>query len=495
MWILDPTTGELKQDENQDQGTDLSGSAGVGTSSSPAAGAAASTPAGPTESGMGFTDINKYLQLNAPQSQALGDKVVGGLEGKMGAANSALDQGQTAFNAALGQSAPKMSEEDINKLASDPTALIDFTGQKNPRRPMVGPDGAIPQRQNNNIQNFQSTAAGQYGGPNSFQDTGGYADLLKTVNSAHTAGENASKPGMQDELVREVYSDPSRAKQGMLSLDTALMNQTPGVAGRIGDAAKQAPVIEKRLGDIQTSSTDAITKQKEDIQARKDQINKAFLGEGGTYDRFKAGLTEKQVSTTDEINRSAAEARDITNLDKLLASGVLVKTPNPYGSADPYMGNDTYGRVDPTKFNPSQAALDQLGVTKEQLIDLLNKQASAAWRSGYLSLPEGTAASWTNKTGATQPSYMSDWSQYINTGSPDVSMGSVAGEQDFAQLAALEALMPTQIDENFITPSNPYQSDVTDFKYQDLLDYLNKELAWIEGPYSTMHPTTMDVRS
>ncbi|MBK7497364.1 MAG: hypothetical protein IPI28_18915 [Candidatus Omnitrophica bacterium] len=444
-WYLNPETNQLEEQDETTQGVDLSGSRGAGGQSTSSA--APSNAATQTTSG-NFTDINKYIALNQPQSEALGQRVASGIDENVTTANTSIDQGQQEFNDALTAANPGMSQAEIKKLASDPAKLTEFV--KDPT----------------NVERFTTTGAGNYSGPNAFSDIGSYADLIKNVGTAAKAPEQIKNEGGRQELIKDVYSDPSRAKAGMLGLDSALVKQSPGAMKPVEDSAKAAGDLNQRVTDIQNNANTAITAQKEAVQGRAGDIQNAFLGETGAYNRLKSGIDKRVANLSTEATKYRDEAKNYLDKDWLRSQGIIsdFTPPTPSGFVDGYvMPSET--RIDPSKVNISAKALGQLGITKNQYVDLLNKWASP---------PE--------RVNALDPSWQGvDFSSpdYVSFGSPTsagINRGNVATDQEYETLSALSTLFGDQIDSGFInTPdqAGSYKTDLTDFNYQDLLNYLS----------------------
>ena len=489
-WILDPD-GKLQQqdDENAVQSRDLSGSAGAGSVTSPAVGASASaaSPAA-TDSGTGFTDINKYLALNGPDASKLGQKVATGIEGKTTAATGALDKGQQEFADALKDANPKLTSDEVHTLATNPDNLTSFV--KDPT----------------NIERFTSTAAGEYKGPSKFDDVGSYGDLYKSVYDASQAGKNSETTGGKELLIKDVYQKPERAKARMLGLDEALVEQSPEGINAINEKGKAASAVDQRLKDIQTSALTDVGKVKDDVIARKDQIQGEFLGDGGTYKSLKKGITDRVGALSAQATSAQDEAKhwlDPTFLNENITSKNFLAAPkkmNMWGkevAADDPSGFDVY-EIDPSKISISQAALDQMGVSKEQYVAMLNsyyhtQQMNQNFQSGYVNQP-GEAArdaiqygdydpSWGNPfdaNAAVKPTWtgIPDFNQFVQWQSP-TSMGinntTVATDQEKATLDALGKLFGSNVDTSFIgdkATAGEYKTDLTDFNYKALMDLL-----------------------
>lgn len=184
-WVLN-ANGELEdQDKNQNenQTQDLSGGGGIGVAGSGAgAGTAATSSGAPTSSG-NFTNFNKYLELNQPKTEGLGQKVASGVEAKNTAANSAIDQGEQEFNTSLSAAGPKVDQNQFDKLVN-PTDLVDYV--KDP----------------NNVDAFKSDAKGQYSGPNAFSEMNNYQDLFDKVSGATKQQEQFKTSSGRQELVK-----------------------------------------------------------------------------------------------------------------------------------------------------------------------------------------------------------------------------------------------------------------------------------------------------
>jgi hypothetical protein len=112
-------------------------------------------------------------------------------------------------------------------------------------------------------------------------------------------------------------------------------------------------------------------------------------------------------------------------------------------------------------------------VTKDQYIDLLKKEAYAKGNGQYLP--------------SDQP-VLDNFGSYLNSlGTSGINASNVASKEDYDKLAALEALLPDQVNEKFISSpdkAGTYNGDITDFNYKALIDYLtNQNNAILNRPH------------
>ncbi len=439
-WYLDPNTNELAEQE-ENQGVDLSGSGSAGGSTSP--GAAPMTPA-PTSSG-NFTNINRYIENNQDQSQALGNKVASGIETKTQGATTALNGAEQEFNTQLSGANPLMGENDISGLASDPRKLADYV------------------KDQSNVDKFKSTAAGGYGGPNSFSDIGNYADLIKNVSGAAQAPEKLKTSGGRQDVIKDAYNDPSRAKAGMLGLDDALLKQTPGAMAPVQEKADAAGNLNTRLADIQNNANTAIASTKQNVNDRSKQIQDSFLGQEGVYNKFKSGIDGRVGDISTRATGGMNSARNYLDQGWLKQNGIIEDFRRP----TPSNFNKDYVMPMEQRINREKAGaippevLRQLGIDRNQYEGMLQKWANPATRQTPVT--DG----WKNKS-------FGDFASY---GDPtSINRGNVASADEYAELGALSQLFGDKVDANFLaTPdqAGKYNDDLVDFKYQDLINFLD----------------------
>lgn len=459
MWVLDDSTGQLR-DKQEDQGVDLSGGAvagggspvntGVSSANSiPTQPAASSDPA-PTSSG-NFTNINKYLAMNQPQSEALGQRVAGGIQSQTDAAGNALTTGENAFNQQVQAAAPGLSSDDIKKISQN--GYVDFANDPN------------------NVQKFQATAAGQYSGPNAFSDVSNYQDLMDQVGKASQAAEQVKTTGGREGLIKDVYSRPERATTGMLGLDEALVHGTPDAMNSVNAASDNAAKLNDRIKDIEDSAGKAVAAQQANVQNSQKEIQNDFLGTNGAYTNLVNGITGETTAAQTAAQKAADEAKQWTNLDWLRSNGIFsnaVKAPWAQSSTLPSI---------------SDSALQQLGVTRDQFNDLINKQAQVESHQDWFTNPM-TPTNPKYVAGQTPSPVLSSFGDYENFGSPvGITASNVASPQEYAELSALGKLLPNSVDQTMLTTpdqAGKYNPDITDFKYNDLINYLNNQNNYIQ---------------
>lgn len=431
VWVYDPESDELK--ENQEAGFDLSG--GSVSSSTPAQTGAVQNPT-PTSSG-NFTDIGKYLNLNQGQAENLGDKVATGIEDRSNAANQGIAQAEDEFNQRVQEGGAPLTDDQIRDAAQNATQFAS------------NPD---------NVEKFKKTSAGEYSGPSGFSDLSGYEELVKNVGQASQASERAKTSGGRQELIRDVYKAPEKASQGMLSLDEAILRQTPTAISKVNDKAAQAKDIQDRFTQAQTAATTAATDRRQATQDSAKLLNDLFLGEGGAYDQLKSGVDTRTQQATADAQKARDEALQYLDRDWLEKQGVIYdREPQVYknGNVSGVVRQD----FNPANVKISDAALKQLGISKGQYVSMLNA----------LFNPATTAA-------AIDPAWQGvNLREYAQPTAGNISRGNVATADESAELAALSQLLGEGVDANYFgTPSGPLDSDMVDFRYNDLMKYLNK---------------------
>lgn len=447
-WYLD-SEGNLKEQE-ENAPVDLSGSGGAG--GTPVnAGAAPSSAAAPTSSG-NYTSFNKYLELNQPQAQKLGEKVAGGIEANTQKASDSLTQGENEFNQNLSQSGPSLTPDQIQGAAKDPTKFV-----KDP----------------SNIAKFQSSEAGQYNGPNSFADVTGYDDLIKNLGTATNAKEQAMTSGGRQELIKNVYQKPERAKQGMLNLDEGLLKGSAAAFAPVQEKANATSALNDRINQIQVNAAPKIQAQQQAVQDSQKSIQDNFLGDNGAYNRLKNTVTDRAKQVGDEATAAEDDARNYLDMDYLKKNGIIT-TPDPRpfnadGATSGYTIQD--GPVlNENKVKISSKALDQLGISMGQYLDLLRKYTNP---DALLDDPQGQRT-------ALNPSWRGglDLDSYADFSSPtdaNINPSSVASQEEYDTLQALSQLLGDRVDPSLIKKDQlgKYNSDLTNFRYDDLLKYLS----------------------
>lgn len=471
-WYFDQTTGDLREkDPNEDQGMDLSGGSVAGGGTSVNTGGAQAAGPAPTSSG-NFTNFNKYIEMNQPQAEGLGQKVAGGIGQKTEQAGGALSAGEKEFNERLGAAGPALTPEQIKEAAKDPTKFV------------TDP---------NNISAFQSTLQGNYGGPNAFGDIANYQGLVDAVQKAAQAAEQVKTSGGREELIKDVYAKPERAKAGMLGLDEALLKGTSGAIAPVQEKAAEAGKLNDRISQIQDTATKAVEDQKGKVAGASKEAYDSFLGDTGAYNMLKSGISDRLSKTTTEAEAARDEAKKYLdfNVDPakpgyLQSIGAITQVP--YGEY-----KIPLSKLDPSKIKISDAALGQLGVTKDQYIDLLNKQielsniqklSSETVRvPGYDGVVQSTipftSLSDFYNTILNTVHPLSGFGDYLKYSSPTgITASNVATPEEYKTLEALSQLLGDQVDSKYIsTPdqAGKYSTDLTDFDYKSLINYLTKQ--------------------
>lgn len=446
MWVIDPLSNELV--EQQDQAAN----GGVGAPA-PTTGAAtnvgAAQASGGAPTGTNFTNFSKYLDLNKNKTEGLGNKVAGGVGAKVDEAGNALTTGENEFNAQISGAGPQVAEDEYNKLVN-PMDLVDYV--KDPTK----------------VEQFKHDASGTYGGPNEFSDINNYQDLFDKLGGATKTTEQFKTSGGKQELIKDVYTRPDRAKAGMLGLDEALMNQTPTAYDPVKTQIDRAGELQERFDKISGDATTKIGETKQAVADRANDIQNRFLGEGGMYSNLTSGIDQRVADTSANVQKYADQAKNY--LDPL------------------WVQNN--GGVRAVRENVPQEVLNQLGVTKDQY----GKMWDAYYNSnqflghrddagGYAFNPAANVYGVNPGSGVIDPEWLAikqapNASEYLNFGSPvtaNINRNTVANADEYAQLAALEALFSDSVNENFINApdqAGKYNSDITNFNYQQLMDFL-----------------------
>lgn len=467
MWVYDSNQNKLVE---QPEGINISGGSGASgqaSGQSIASGAVASQagPA-PTSSG-GFTDASRYLNMNQGQTEALGQKVAGSVGAQVDKAQEAVNTHQADFNKSISDAANQgLSTDQINQL-KDAGNLRTFAS-----------DTA-------NVDKFKTTTAGKYTGPQSISEVGDYEGLTKLLNPIKQLPKQVETSGGRQELVKTAYTRPERATQGMLGLDAALLNQTPTAFEPIKAQANRAPEIQKQWDDFSAKGTEQIQSTQKDIADR------AALARSTTksvYDTTTGGIDSRLKEKETSIMTGADTANNLMNKSWLLEKGILTQDPTNTKTGFKFNSGKFWEQAfdfETGKLKPEfQNAFTQLGINTAEFMNMLRQYSNPQWTLGQDMDKQGGVK--------VDPSWViPDFDPYYDIGSPvtaNLSRETIANEDEYATLAALDALMGDELPK-FLTgdasQSGKYSEDIVNYDHQKLMEYLNKPKTILPGVTSS----------
>lgn len=296
-------------------------------------------PGGPKSSGQ-YQNIQKYLQANQPQGEAMGQKVASNVE-------------QTAEQAkTLGgqlQSSIKGPE------AYDPSKVL----------------SNLPSATEEEKKTYQTTkASGGYTGPSDITEASGYGEFEKQKARAGEQLAQSKTDVGQQELLKQTYARPSYTR-GATALDQTLLQQSTGGRAAIEGLGSKYSDLLSTLGGYETGTQEA--------------INQAKTIAGQNIAAFDPAEKAAQASIIDPLTKRAQEAnvRDVENYNAYLADladlNLKQSTLDALGLG---VGTSTYGLDLGSYVSPQvgQASIQNIATQDElnkynQLMDFLNQNS------------------------------------------------------------------------------------------------------------------------
>lgn len=259
-----------QQNQNQTPGQNpLSQQAPI--TSAPNASSAKGATGQPSNTGPSqpFTNLSSYLTANAPQIQAEGQQIAGGLNQQYGQVTGAVDQAGTNFNSQVSAGYTPLNQGVLDTFSSNPTTVANDPTQASAFKGMYGDS---------------------YTGPTSFESTPDYLNLSGQVQSAVTNAQNLQTPaGIQGYFSA---SSPTYT-QGMGTLDAALLQGNPDVVSNIQAAATPFQNLPGYLSSAVTNNNAAVQAATQQAQAAKAAAQGAM---GTATTGFSDAISAKQAA-------------------------------------------------------------------------------------------------------------------------------------------------------------------------------------------------------
>lgn len=255
------------------------------------------------------------------------------------------------------------------------------------------------------VKAFQSQFNFDYQGPEDFTSQDNYSNLLNSVQgSSEEANLVNSIPGLQTYLQKG-----KNTTRGQNVLDTVLLQGNPEAYTKVQEAAKPFNTLSDYLGTTTQSLNQEASQAKSADQAQADAVRNRFLGESGIL-----------PTTQNSINTKVQGAQ--TQAEKNL--------------------NDITAALTNYRGNVSDEILSQLGVSREDW-NLLKQNMDVL--EGYKS---------NNIPGFSPYTGQLSLNSFLQQRSPaDINRSTVADQNDYAIMAALQALTGEDTS-GFLNPSN-----------------------------------------
>lgn len=246
---------EQQQQNQQNQTLTTGGESAFSGSPAQTSGAASSSsgsaPA-PSSNGApsnGFTNMDKYLQVNEGANQALTNQIVDKASKSFDEAGTALDSAKSSANTAVASGTTKADAALTNQVATNASKL-------------------------SAAQTAQAAKVNAgYAGPGAFEDTQGYKAFSSLYDTAYQDANQYKDPTFRSAMLDEQFNNSeNKAKvggysSGMRGFDSALLNNQAGVIGNAVDQAGSK--VTANRDSYQTEVNAAIKAQKADADAQK----------------------------------------------------------------------------------------------------------------------------------------------------------------------------------------------------------------------------------
>jgi hypothetical protein len=261
-----------------------SGVVGQG-SQAPASSSAGASPAGGASSAPkrdSFVNISDYINANKPQSEKLAGQVVGAVNSKADAADSALSGAQNSFNQAA----------DSQKVTADDSLF----GQ-------VANNAESVTKDPNLSNSFSKAYNATYAGPQKLEDLdsgNAWTGIQNALSAAKTAKDETNTEAGRMQLIKGISNNP-RQSQGGLVFDNLLLQSNPNSAAELQQAGSSLNGFDKKLTDAQSSAANKAKSVADANAATKSQAaNAVNQGYNNLYGA-SAGA-DGQYGTADDEN-------------------------------------------------------------------------------------------------------------------------------------------------------------------------------------------------
>lgn len=330
MWI------EKKDEEQEDSQTNTLGDesvgAGAGTtpikpqgSSTAATGNLSSTQPDPTAPGQKFGTIQDYFKASKAQGDELGRQFASRLDESRQQQQQQIGEAAESAKGQVQSGIVGYDQDLITRAVTDPTKVAGDEGE---------------------FSKFMQQWDAAYKGPQSFEQTSDYEKAAKAAGEAKAKGEQVGTAGGRQELLRTDFGVQGAGGRG---LDEALIQQSSSFAD-IGQKGKELTALQDYLGSKSQEVGTEAQKAKETTEQTKQKTQEALLGEKGAVREFKSDIDAR---TAAERIRAEQEQKDL---------------------ATAFQNRSAL----------SDTQLQQLGITRQQYNDLLQKEKTA----GYTNLQD-----------------------------------------------------------------------------------------------------------
>lgn len=217
----------------------------------------------PSHFGTPASNLQAYLQANAPQIQSTADTLAGNLDTQYGQVTGDISNAATGFQNDVNAGYTPFNQSTVDAATSNPTQFASDP---------------------NNVSSFRSLLNDKYTGPANFETTAPYANVNNEVtNAVQNAGLTGTQAGLSTYLKN---STSGSYTPGMSTLDSLLLSSNPDATAKISASAAPFAALPKNLSNV-VGAADALVPTAR--QAATDAASKtgaAFNGPQGVVPTF-----------------------------------------------------------------------------------------------------------------------------------------------------------------------------------------------------------------
>ena len=374
-----------------------------------------------TASSSGFTNINRYIEENQPQTTALSNKVAGNITEKFNTADNSLNEADTQFNDYFNQNTP----QDNGVLEQ---AETDYVGIANDEE---------------KFNNFTQLRDAEYTGASAFGDTDYAAPILGYINDAQGYSNINDN---QNTRVRALEDVQQNDAAGITSLNNLLLQNNNVSRETLGNAAAPIAGLQDKYDTVNSTFNQRAQDSNNQAQEYRQRVNDMFYGDNGHVNQFTSGIDER-------VNQQRTEAQ--SNSDRLTS---LLSSINQAGN------------------ELNEQDLSMLGITPEQYASLQNNQrllgrggVDYVQEADTTTDPNGPYTGTVTEAKKIGQNRAIDLRDYLSTQSPDaqITRDNVASLEDYARQDALQKLLGQDL--NFLGNrdfAGQSSTDLIDFDYE-----------------------------
>jgi hypothetical protein len=371
--------------------------------------------------------LSAYLTENAPQVQGQANTIAGNLNSTYGQVNTDLGNTVGQFNQQVASSYTAPNQQLLSQEKANPTAFASNAG---------------------NVSAFQGQLNDVYNGPQNFESTTPYSNIQDEVSQAVTDAGLWNSPAGVTSAYQQ--AEPN-ANPGIVSLDSALLQGTPGAMQTVTNAAAPYQNLTGYLANDVTTADQGVANAQQTAQQTAANTQAALTGqEQGLTAQEAADNTaaynaantnyQNELNALNAISPNATETADLNTLNTILqtpnhsnaqATTDLQNLEAAEAAATPQVMQQGAGGVG--QVNPALQPLIQAGLTPAQIQQLVGEENQLLTPQFTSSANPGNGSAWT--VGAAVP-----LSQYLTGPAPTQAQFTGASPQDIAEAQALNTL-------------------------------------------------------